>query len=1284
MSDHNQSNMPDSHNNRGGTGGDKLDALLAAWHAANADRARAGRDRLLEALASSESTDQPQGARGVRVHEPTRSAHAPRKPHAKPWIRRFLMNRYSPVAAALIAMLVIGVMLLPNPSVAVAQVTTTMAPDGGRLDAVDKDGNTLGPCALKHTDVHAEVSGCLLRVTVKQIYANPYSDKIETVYTFPLSHKAAVDRMTMTIGSRVVQGEVKERELARKIYEAARDAGRIASLLEQQRPNIFTQSVANIEPRAEIVIEISYVELLEPVNGQYSFVFPTTVGPRYIPGGGSLEVDDRVSSSSVPGAPGFPSGIKARRGLVLTAPGRVSMLPDSPKGAVTPEWLQRALNTSATPVRPDASYAQPEVIGTFRVDYPDGSAEFGSVRSDGVGEVAGRWFIVPLPRGGGESSAAPSPGSPFATPTPQVPDADKITPMPVRPPMRAGHDIAISVSLDTGGPGLLSLSSPSHTVTGGGAAGASRATVELAKAGEIPNKDFVLNWSTAGSGIQEGVFTHSGEHGNFFSIILEPPARVEADQVVPRELCFVLDTSGSMNGWPIEKSKELMTKAIGQMRPTDTFNVITFAGATQVLWKTPRPASAENIAEAQALVAQQNGRGGTEMMTAINAALEQKSVKPGSVRPLRTVVFLTDAFVGNDVGIIDAIKKNRGTTRVFSLGVGNSVNRYLIDAMAKAGGGESEVVMLDQDADAAVARLTRRIQSPVLTDIALEFSGNLAITDVLPADENGHLPDLYDLRPLVLTGRYTAPGSGTLTIRGNTGRGPYERSINVTLPPMAQGSDAIATLWARAKVDSVTSKDLKGLQEGSFNAELKSEVVTLGETFQIMTPFTSFVAVDKLSVTVNGKPRLVNIPIELPAGSAWEGFFGGNRDAAMKEADAAFTQDHSKGAPVLGDIPVAGRALERLKANRSNLGRGSSEKPGDPGAVKGTEGFITRSASPAPPSAAEPARPATFAGSGGGKSEGPARDKLGFPVNSPAPGAAPAPTGAPVAPGQPAGGVATQGAEKGKDQSRPGTLEEKVIKRQVRVRSELNSRVAGDAPTGGAAVDTDDEEAAPDFYNGGVASVPEVYNELYSIDEPTQKQFEALLKASPLTPAQLGLLGIAPGASVGEQIASGRVPTLYVLRVGAGTSDAAAMKSAVTVLTAMTGGDPAVQELAAIAALMEARDASAAERAKALSDQSASKLEALFRHLKLAQTVERGLLQKVRRLSVDKAPASQELGVVVLVSSADKATLEAVKAAGLVLEVAEVEQRVLIGRVRMDKLEGLGLLEAVRRIEQDQ
>src|SRR5215510_13323345 len=154
----------------------------------------------------------------------------------------------------------------------------------GALQATGRDGQPRAECPLKHTDVRADVSGSLARVNVTQEFHNPFQEKIEAVYVFPLPQSAAVDDMTMIVGDRTVKGKIKRREEAQAIYEAARDAGQTAGLLDQERPNIFTQSVANIVPGAEVKITISYVEFLKYEEGTYEFVFPMVVAPRYIPG----------------------------------------------------------------------------------------------------------------------------------------------------------------------------------------------------------------------------------------------------------------------------------------------------------------------------------------------------------------------------------------------------------------------------------------------------------------------------------------------------------------------------------------------------------------------------------------------------------------------------------------------------------------------------------------------------------------------------------------------------------------------------------------------------------------------------------------------------------------------------------------------------------------------------------------------------------------------------------------------------------------------------------------
>ena len=591
---------------------DELDALLRDWHSDHHDAARRRRDEIL--------------ARAVPPAAGPAPLHRITGPGTRTWMSS--IPRWSRAAAVIALAAILGLLMINGPQrPAYADGGLVQVPDGGRLDAFMPDGTLVGPCPLRHTDVAAEVGGFVSRVTVTQTYANPYPDKIEAVYTFPLSHRAAVDRMRMIVrgpgGERIVEGEVKERSLARQMYESARRAGFVASLLEQERPNIFTQSVANIEPGAEVKVEISYVETLQLRDGTFNFDFPMVVGPRYIPG-----------SSMQSLSPQLPAGLVMRRGVVLLGPAQLRLAQEAPDSARASQLLsevERGIPIAAPSpewqARQDGRTDQ--VRAVFMVAYADGSQEPGTLRADGTGEVAGRWFWTPGP------APAQGGGTGFSPPTNKVPDADRITPMPVRPPERAGHDVSVSVTIDAGGPAITDVKSELHKVQVAQAAGG-RTVVTLESGRTIPNRDFVLSWKLANGGMVEGVLAHraapdgagaagavgaAADPDGFFMTYLVPPARVEPATVRPRELVFVMDTSGSMSGFPIEKSKEVINGLLRSVRPGDTFNLITFSGDQHVLWPECRPATPDNVAEAMAFVNGRRGGGGTEMMKAIDAAL---------------------------------------------------------------------------------------------------------------------------------------------------------------------------------------------------------------------------------------------------------------------------------------------------------------------------------------------------------------------------------------------------------------------------------------------------------------------------------------------------------------------------------------------------------------------------------------------------------------------------------------------------------------------------------------
>ncbi len=497
-------------------------------------------------------------------------------------------------------------------------------------------------------------------------------------------------------------------------------------------------------------------------------------------------------------------------------------------------------------------------------------------------------------------------GGGWAPDTDQVPDASRITPPVAKPGTRAGHDISLAVKLDAGVP-VRNITSKSHDVDI--RRDGDRAEIRLKQEREIPNKDFILNYQVAGDKIGDAVLAHHDERGGFFTLLLQPPERVTVEDLTPKELVFVLDTSGSMSGFPIEKAKEVIQLAIDGLYPRDTFNLITFAGDTHVLFPEPVPATSENIRRAQNFIASRQGSGGTEMMKAIRMALDSSDDQ----NHIRIVCFLTDGYVGNDMAILGEVQKH-ANARVFSFGVGNSVNRFLLDKMAEVSRGEVAYVALNDDGSAAARRFHERIRNPLLMDVSIDWGG-LPVADVYPR----RIPDLFTAKPVVVSGRYTGPAHGSIRLEGTMSGQKYVRTITVDLPGEEPEHDVLATLWARRKIDDLMARDWEGMQSGSPNADVREAITKIGLDYRLMTQFTSFVAVEETIVTEGGQPRRVDVPVELPDGVSYDGIFG-----ARQEAPVAATALRSK---AMSGLAVGWAGHAALAVQEMGSGGGGSVFP---------------------------------------------------------------------------------------------------------------------------------------------------------------------------------------------------------------------------------------------------------------------------------------------------------------------------------------------------------------------
>ncbi|NEO18203.1 MAG: after-VIT domain-containing protein [Moorea sp. SIO4A1] len=660
---------------------------------------------------------------------------------------------------------------------------------------------------LKHTDVYAKITGHLSRVEVTQTFDNPFSEPLEAVYIFPLPDEAAVDEMEIKLSDRIIEGNIKKREEAQTIYEQACSQGRTAGLLEQERDNIFTQSLAHIKPGEQIEVTIRYTDQLQFQGGNYEFVFPMVVGPRFIPG---------------------------------------------------------------TPI--DES----------------GDTDF-------------------------------------------VPDASRITPPLIPPDMRSGHDIGVTVEIDAG-VAITEVYSTSHQINIEQQGQILR--VKLSQEDTIPNKDLILRYGIAKEQTQTTVLTHADQRGNHFAVYLIPALDYSTDEIVPKDVVFLIDTSGSQMGDPLLKSQELMRRFINGLNPKDTFTIIDISDTATQLSTKPLSNTPQNCRKAINYINQLKANGGTYLLKGIRNLLNLPAAPEGR---LRSIVLLSDGYISNENQVLAEVQQQlKPGNRIYSFGVGSSPNRFLLNRLAEIGRGIARMVRQDEPTEAVAEQFFRQINNPVLTNIHVTWEGpGEAIIYPNPT------PDLFTQQPLVICGRISLspefqaeqlqvsklkvkglennqPDSnatadrvawptalelstkqhstltpnqpwpkgyatrtiptGTLRITGTRADGSYyEKRFNLNFDQA--DNPAIAQLWGRARI--------KHLMQQMLSCETKAGVEAVTATalsYQLLCQYTAFVAVSD-QVTVAGESHLISmqVPVTIPEGVNWEGMIKSTFASAIQD-----------------------------------------------------------------------------------------------------------------------------------------------------------------------------------------------------------------------------------------------------------------------------------------------------------------------------------------------------------------------------------------------------------------
>lgn len=596
---------------------------------------------------------------------------------------------------------------------------------GGDLLTQIEDRHVAVP--LEHTEVSGRVLGEIATFQVLQRFANPFEKPIEATYVFPLPSDAAVTDFLMTIGDRTIRGFVRERKEAERLYEAAKRQGHTASLMTQERPNVFTQKVAGIAPGKTIDVSIEYLNRLPYQDGAYELAFPMVVGPRYNPAGSS-------------------NGI----------------------GAVT-----RA-----------------------------------SVGASGQ--------VVEVPY--------------------------------LRPEERSGHDLSFQVDLESALP-LEAIESPTHPISIERLPGG-RTRVSLAEGSVLPNKDFVLRYRPGGEGVRTAAHYAQVGSEHYVTLSILPPPLLEDLPAEPVELVCVVDTSGSMDGAPMRRAKEALHEILDRLTPDDRIRVIRFANGSSSLTKEPVAATRYGIESTREYVDRMKAGGGTEMMSGIRAALGHEAA--GDRRKM--VVFLTDGYIGNEEEILAEIHRTLGSARLFSLGIGSSVNRYLIESMAAEGRGASAVLTQNENVERTVGSLFERLRRPALTDLFIDW-GDLEVAERFPSSQS----DLFCGRPLHMVARLaSAPKSSIPAIHVTGEAGGIRTGVTADWRRLEGSGATLEKLWARTKIASLlrSARHHPEESEGFYR-----QVTQLALEHGLMSPTTAFLAVD---ATQRADGEWVSVPVSVP------------------------------------------------------------------------------------------------------------------------------------------------------------------------------------------------------------------------------------------------------------------------------------------------------------------------------------------------------------------------------------------------------------------------------------
>ncbi len=599
-----------------------------------------------------------------------------------------------------------------------------------------------------------EINGLVAYAEIKQTFINPYNIALAGKYQFPLPENSAVKQLMIKMGDVEILGEIMEKKAAKAIYQKAKKQGRKASLVEQQRPNLFTNKIANIPAQSTVVVTLKFIMPVSFSQGKFNLRLPLALTDRYQPRSTSYSFNESSGHS-----PGHSPEHSSER---------------------SPSNFTRDLTNVSANISTNLStksLPEPFKISTTR------------------------------------------------SPTTHVQSV-------------ARSQSSINIVLNSGIP-ITSIVSDSHKIQLRELNSEQNAYfITLDKTHVISDKTFDLTWQLIASNQpQISSFTQevSGEH---YTLLTFFPPETTVAQVIARDIIFIIDTSGSMQGGSMQQAKASLQLALLQLNNNDSFNIIAFDNETELLFPVTHMASAENISTAQKFIDNLRANGGTEMYRPLSNALMMKKDKAESAKAIRQIVFITDGAVANEFELMqllnNAQENFRLNFRLYTVGIGAAPNGYFMKKAAQFGRGSYVFIQNNREVQRKMNHFMTKISQPALTNIDLMLDNQIhQQVEIYPKK----IPDLYFGEPLQIALKSQVPIT-SVQLTAETASTPFYQQLIID---DRQTSKGISSLWARRKIEDLVDSLIVGANKD----QVKSQVIATSLNHQIISPYTSFIAVEK-------------------------------------------------------------------------------------------------------------------------------------------------------------------------------------------------------------------------------------------------------------------------------------------------------------------------------------------------------------------------------------------------------------------------------------------------------